>query len=85
MHKDNNESKERQSVNQITLNSQLNSNSNKDLESQSNLENEESDEIKLNTQFLITSGNVDIDLEIFNIIHENGLVYNGRLIVQNNF
>ena len=28
---------------------------------------------------------MDIDTEIFNIIHENGLVYNGRLIVKSNF
>ena len=30
-------------------------------------------------------GLIDIDKEIFNIIHENGLVYNGRLIVKSNF
>jgi len=54
----------------------------KDEYESSNMEIEENfDEIKLNCQFLITSGNVDIDLEIFNIIHVNGLVYNGRLIV----
>jgi len=35
--------------------------------------------------FFITSGFIDIDREIFNIIHENGLVYNGRLIVKSNF
>jgi len=34
---------------------------------------------------LVTSGPVDIDKEIFYIIHENGLVYNGRLIVTSNF
>lgn len=37
------------------------------------------------SSFFITSGQVDIDKEIFNIIHENGLVYNGRLIVKSNF
>ena len=37
------------------------------------------------SSFFITSGLVDIDREIFNIIHENGLVYNGRLIVKSNF
>ncbi len=37
------------------------------------------------SSFLITSGLIDIDKEIFNIIHENGLVYNGRLIVKSNF
>lgn len=36
-------------------------------------------------RFLVTSGIVDIDREIFDIIHENGLVYNGRLIIRNNF
>jgi predicted GNAT family N-acyltransferase len=35
--------------------------------------------------FFITSGLIDIDREIFSIIHENGLVYNGRLIVKSNF
>ena len=34
---------------------------------------------------MVTSGLVDIDYEIFFIIHENGLVYNGRLIVLSNF
>ena len=33
------------------------------------LQEEDLDEVKLNVQFLITSGCVDIDLEIFNIIH----------------
>lgn len=28
---------------------------------------------------------MDIDKEIFSIIHENGLVYNGRLITKSNF
>lgn len=35
--------------------------------------------------FFVTSGLIDIDRQIFNIIHENGLVYNGRLIVKSNF
>ena len=39
------------------------------------------DDIKLDSRMLVTSGLVDIDYEIFYIIHENGLVYNGRLIV----
>ncbi len=34
---------------------------------------------------LLTSGLIDIDKEIFDIIHRNGLVYNGRLIVKSNF
>ena len=37
------------------------------------------------SRFFVTSGKIDIDREIFNIIHENGLVYNGRLIIKNNF
>ena len=63
------------------MNSQFNSRD----EFESSNPEEDLDEVKLNAYFLITSGCVDIDLEIFNIIHENGLVYNGRLIVQNNF
>jgi hypothetical protein len=41
--------------------------------------------LDLNCRFLLASGLIDIDKEIFNIIHENGLVYNGRLIVKSNF
>lgn len=43
------------------------------------------DELRIEARFFITSGLIDIDKEIFNIIHENGLVYNGRLIVKSNF
>lgn len=43
------------------------------------------DDIFLNSRMLVTSGLVDIDTEIFQIIHDNGLVYNGRLIVKSNF
>jgi len=46
---------------------------------------EEDEYLELNVRFLITSGIIDIDKEIFNIIHENGLVYNGRLIIKSNF
>jgi hypothetical protein len=42
-------------------------------------------ELVIPCAFFITSGTIDIDREIFNIIHENGLVYNGRLIVKSNF
>ncbi|CAD8112864.1 unnamed protein product [Paramecium primaurelia] len=45
----------------------------------------EYDYLELESRFFITSGLIDIDKEIFNIIHENGLVYNGRLIVKSNF
>ena len=34
---------------------------------------------------LLTSGHRDVDLDVFNAIHNNGLVYNGRLIVDRNF
>ena len=43
------------------------------------------DYLEIDCRFFITSGLIDIDKEIFNIIHENGLVYNGRLIVKSNF
>lgn len=43
------------------------------------------DVIELPSRFLLTSRFVDIDQEIFFIIHENGLVYNGRLITKSNF
>lgn len=39
------------------------------------------DDIDIESRFFVTSGLVDIDNEIFFVIHENGLVYNGRLIV----
>jgi len=34
---------------------------------------------------LVTSGKVDVDFNMFLTIHETGLVYNGRLIIKNNF
>lgn len=43
------------------------------------------DYLEVNSRLFLTSGLIDIDKEIFNIIHENGLVYNGRLIVKSNF
>lgn len=49
------------------------------------LEQQQWKELYTPSSFFITSGLVDIDREIFNIIHENGLVYNGRLIVKSNF
>jgi len=33
----------------------------------------------------VTSGRVDVDFNMFLTIHERGLVYNGRLIIKNNF
>ena len=41
--------------------------------------------VELPSRFFLTCGCIDIDKEIFHIIHENGLVYNGRLIVKSNF
>lgn len=49
------------------------------------LENKLFDELRIESRFFVSSGLIDIDKEIFNIIHENGLVYNGRLIVKSNF
>lgn len=46
---------------------------------------EEDEFLEINARFMITSGIIDIDREIFNVIHENGLVYNGRLIIKSNF
>ena len=34
---------------------------------------------------LITAGHRDVDQDVFSAIHNNGLVYNGRLIVDKNF
>jgi hypothetical protein len=34
---------------------------------------------------LITCGHRDVDNDVFSSIHNNGLVYNGRLIVDKNF
>lgn len=39
----------------------------------------------VNCKILITSGNVGVDDDNFCAIHKNGLVYNGRLIVDNKF
>ena len=35
--------------------------------------------------YIITGGMLNVDLDIFNIIHENGLVYNGRTIINKDF
>ena len=36
-------------------------------------------------RMLVTSSVLDIDHKMFNAIQDNGLVYNGRLIVKNNY
>lgn len=42
-------------------------------------------ELELQCRVLITAGHRDVDSDVFNAIHNNGLVYNGRLIVDKNF
>ena len=42
-------------------------------------------ELELQCRVLITAGHKDVDDDVFNSIHSNGLVYNGRLIVDKNF
>ena len=42
-------------------------------------------ELKLPCKVLITAGHRDVDIDVFNSIHNNSLVYNGRLIVDKSF
>jgi hypothetical protein len=42
-------------------------------------------ELEIECRVLITCGHRDVDEDVFNSIHDNGLVYNGRLIVNKNF
>jgi hypothetical protein len=42
-------------------------------------------ELQIDCKVLITAGHRNVDLDVFNSIHNNGLVYNGRLIVDKNF
>jgi hypothetical protein len=42
-------------------------------------------ELELHCRVLISAGHKDVDDDVFNAIHNNGLVYNGRLIVDKNF
>ena len=42
-------------------------------------------EVELECKVLVTAGHRDVDPDVFNAIHNNGLVYNGRLIVDKNF
>lgn len=42
-------------------------------------------ELELHCRVLVTAGHKDVDGDVFNSIHNNGLVYNGRLIVDKNF
>lgn len=42
-------------------------------------------EIEIEARVLVTCGHRDVDNDVFKSIHDNGLVYNGRLIVDKNF
>lgn len=42
-------------------------------------------ELELEARVLITCGHRDVDPDVFKSIHDNGLVYNGRLIVDRHF
>ena len=42
-------------------------------------------ELDLQCKVLITAGHKDVDQDVFYALHNNGLVYNGRLIVDKNF
>jgi len=42
-------------------------------------------ELEIECGVLITCGHRDVDNDVFQSIHNNGLVYNGRLIVDKNF
>lgn len=41
--------------------------------------------MELECRVLVSAGHVDVDKDVFKSIHDNGLVYNGRLIVDRNF
>ena len=42
-------------------------------------------ENEIDCRVLITAGHRDVDQDVFHAIHNNGLVYNGRLIVDKSF
>lgn len=42
-------------------------------------------ELHIDCKVLVTAGHRNVDPDVFNSIHNNGLVYNGRLIVDKNF
>lgn len=42
-------------------------------------------ELEIEARVLVTCGHRDVDSDVFKSIHDNGLVYNGRLIVDRNF
>jgi hypothetical protein len=41
--------------------------------------------LEVECRVLITAGHRDVDQDVFLAIHNNGLVYNGRLIVDKSF
>ena len=49
------------------------------------VDNDKGGEVYLNTNLIITGGMLDVDPTVFNFIHNNGLVYNGRAIISNQF
>ena len=49
------------------------------------VEMEDGSEEIVNCKVLVTCGESDVDAEVFNLIHENGLVFNGRIIVDSQF
>jgi len=69
--------------------------SNMEGEDKSNMDAEQADlakkkkrkknELEIECRVLISCGHRDVDQDVFKSIHDNGLVYNGRLIVDRNF
>ena len=49
------------------------------------VDNDKGGEVYLSTNLIITGGMLDVDPTVFNFIHNNGLVYNGRAIISNQF
>ena len=45
----------------------------------------EGGEVYLSTNLIVTGGMLDVDPTVFDFIHNNGLVYNGRAIINNQF
>ena len=45
----------------------------------------EDEEIDLTAKYIVTGGFIDVDPLVFHFIHDNGLVYNGRMIIDKNF
>ena len=45
----------------------------------------EEEEIDLSASYIVTGGFIDVDPLVFQFIHDNGLVYNGRMIIDKNF